>query len=1489
MLCWLVQSSYNDNPDSKSELLMKRLSSHSENVNNKIMQTLYQIEALNALPISPSSDHFSEDSATGEPFAKDVLLQRLDSSFVLLRGPHQLCKVVLPSTLRCHIQSTSQGLIHLSRELMNRFTVEEMNDVNNNRARCRLSATAVSGPVRSIHRILRSCLAPTEMLSFDYHFLNERSRKTQHGLDGEFDALEAAVDSFVGRHSCGQCRSDDALPIRGTVDDDWQQLLFSDLHRNASAFAAFSVCAQEQGKSSYAGKDMSSAVECSWSLHIEHLQRAQDIMLVLHDYFEDCKLDTTRWWLLTRLGKVLMPLAASLGAEEYVEHYLRSGVAIEMSVLAYLPEKVDPQLPEPADIHRALEERLRGLTSKTAAYQENAPPRALSHVDRKCNGSLGRARLLLQAFSELGRPNISVYQRACNVVNALVDHNLELCQLDSIPAGLLAPIRGALSVVAAQPPKDLPDRSYHLMQRWDLMRQSRHIQAPYERPIFECERERSRKERAQSMRRQHKVWRQGNPLATAKGDGMDHMLASVGRLRFQDMRVLEVKRLLSSSQVYTIKPGVSVDGESTDETNIQQQQLYLNALRTTSLPVGRGAFTAFTYRPSLTEPIEVPQLNLHGRVPDQNNANVNLDWQHAGVDSNFSLWPCFHNGVAAGLRIAHVREHLERTSVVFNRPQDPSHLHAGTLLALGLTGNLAALSPPDVYGYLKQEHDATNAALLIGLASTNRATMDQSVSKVCFLHLPAKHPPSYPDLEVPSIVQSAALFAVGLLYQGSAQRLMCEMLLSEVTSRPSTHPADSGSEQEEHTLSAGMALGFVTLGCGRNAAGVEDLGLEETLSQCIHGGKESMITSHRYDFWNSAAHLNDISRQGSGGQNSGLVIESALVNTDVVSPGAIVALGLMFLKTNERGVASRINIPSSHYELAHIRPDFAMLRSLSRGLVMWDSVQASKEWLHSTVPSILRGSLFEGISDEVRFSGADVEAMVQADANITAGSCLCMGLRFAGTANQRAAVTLHEFTEKFLSMKQKGSMYIDRSALESCADTCALALGLVMAGTGDLRALRLLRRMHDRLEQTKSGGPAYGQHLAVGMSIGFLFLGGGAYSFSNDISSIATLLAAIFPKFPTKTGDHKQHLQILRHMYVLAMEYRLLTINDAITGAELPSSVAIEVAPCDANAYEGGTHSLRTPCLLPPKNGIVRLRAEAAVHLPVSLEGSALQEALSAGRILVKRVELPSPRPGMSYLDNSVTSSEHRVTVHRWQGPTFNIDDDDAATMSNLESPLTGSGSLGAGLDELLKLCSHFQHGQWAESVYSALQCCATAGKPELASVHLSLLSAADDAIAVFSSTSPVGKRSCIGSMQSLQIRMVALAKSLGGITELCENALLQPWLVEAQELRLEAHFEESVGAEQLRSFVYASRHNACDNAQRAAAVMNFYMAPPSSTIRSALDDCKICSTRSDDVDDDIRSIARALMLRSGTCSAQKAVAIASALVETHANQSANK
>ena len=62
----------------------------------------------------------------------------------------------------------------------------------------------------------------------------------------------------------------------------------------------------------------------------------------------------------------------------------------------------------------------------------------------------------------------------------------------------------------------------------------------------------------------------------------------------------------------------------------------------------------------------------------------------------------------------------------------------------------------------------------------------------------------------------------------------------------------------------------------------------------------------------------------------------------------------MYLKTNNLSVADRLKVPHTLFLLDYVRPDLLMLRQMCLGLVMWDSVEPTLQWVQQQVPETLR-------------------------------------------------------------------------------------------------------------------------------------------------------------------------------------------------------------------------------------------------------------------------------------------------------------------------------------------------------------------------------------------------------------------------------------------------------------------------------------------------------------------------------------------------------
>jgi anaphase-promoting complex subunit 1 len=751
-------------------------------------------------------------------------------------------------------------------------------------------------------------------------------------------------------------------------------------------------------------------------------------------------------------------------------------------------------------------------------------------------------------------------------------------------------------------------------------------------------------------------------------DGLEHLEDFVGPLRFpRDYRIRELRVLLATASPVPINMD-DTDGDAGDPEQGSQQQskLWLMAARTSAMPIGRGAATLSTLLAKPTEALQVPTLCLAGCLPTQQFAVVNLDLAAPNAPAGFVNWPEFHNGAAAGLALRSDAKSgkLTRAWIVFNRPKVPTFSHAGVLMALGLNGHLSSLTATDLYRYLSQEHEATTVGTLLGVAASKLGTADPATSRMCFLHLPTRHPMSFPEIELPPLVQSSALLAVGLLYQGTAQRLIVETLLSELGKSPE---GDVVSGRECYALSAGIALGLATLGRGHDSTGLSDLHVAERLRHFIAGGVARKIpqpggvpTSMRKSASGAADWYDGVDdmTESSTASVDGYILEGSMINVDLSAPGAMMALGMMYMKSNDETVASYLDIPSTHYALDNARPDYVLLRVVARNVIMWDGIESHAQWIEGLLPPLLRGAMDvkapearEAQDDASWLGEADVEAIAQTYINVIAGGCMSIGLRYAGSGNVEAATTLRQYAFKFLEWKKKAGqgdqVFVSKSALEICIGVVAMSLACIMAGTGDLPTLRLLRHLRSRLDtslSSNSSGLTYGAHMAIGLANGFLFLGGGSQTFSTDNASIAALMITMFPRFPSTTSDNRWHCQAYRHLYVLAARPRLLHTLDATTleAVSTPLEMTCTVKGKDV------TTQLITPCLLPDPSSLVRIRLISPRYWPLMLDfSSKARDSAKKELYALRRVPIQRHTSALSYeVDRTGAKAQLATALH---------------------------------------------------------------------------------------------------------------------------------------------------------------------------------------------------------------------------------------------------
>eukprot|EP00092_Neocalanus_flemingeri_P027542 GFUD01029881.1.p1 GENE.GFUD01029881.1~~GFUD01029881.1.p1 ORF type:complete len:1834 (+),score=561.65 GFUD01029881.1:757-5502(+) len=945
----------------------------------------------------------------------------------------------------------------------------------------------------------------------------------------------------------------------GGCDGDWQQLLGSAHHRevgdNLSRLLGLEHPVPDQN-SSVDGGVVGGEVNSSAPL----FPYIPAILWALHLTYEDCKLDTSFYSHLPHLASLLSKLAADLQLTQYQHHYwqdlpqasLSPSSTRQSQLTQTLLAKLSPaplMTPTPPSIILHLTniccshpvEPYPLLSSVTNSSQtlttcvsllSGSPHHSLDKVLRPLPQP-GRPQTLLPTVPPSSVP-------AHSVAVILSTSGWDKTRLSSLPAAVSVPILSALSNCQVAPPPSWPSATYLLIEREDLAH-SAPRPPPFKTRDVECP------------------------------DGLEGLESEVSRLRWpKDQRLLEARRLLQSSRPVTV--AVLQRPEVSDHDFMEEQEHFLKRLceRTMALPVGRGVAALRTTTALPTETLDIPKLCLTGKAPPR---GAKVELSHIDVSQNMEHWPAFHNGVAAGLRLSTSpdSQDIDSTWICFNKPRSGDNNaqteHAGFLMALGLNGHLAKLGKLESFDYLMKGSEPISIGLLLGMSATRRGSMDVLITKKLATQLEALLPPTATELPLSHNTQVAALMGLGLLYSDTGHRRMVEVCLKEL-GRPPGPELENCVDRESYSLTAGLALGMITMGKGEQlvAGGLADLSLPSVLHNHMAGGPRPAPTSS--------------SRER---PPSYQIKEGDSINIDVTSPGATLALGMMYWRSNNSSIASWMSAPETSFLLEFVRPDFLMLRTVAKGLILWDSIVPSLAWLESHVPpSILPHCLVRPPDDPPPGQEhLDYETINQAYCNIIAGASFVLALKFAGTWNSSCVTVLAQLTTKLIAVSKRSLADLTgKAVIEQALCVLVLSQGLVMAGSGDLSVLRTCRMLRARVHNNTI--VTYGSHMAVHLAMGLLFMGGGKLGLSNSPSSVAALICAFFPKFPTHSSDNRYHLQALRHLYVLAVEPRVLVARCSETGRIVKVALSLQYA--DTPQYRGIQLEMSAPVLLPSLN-----------------------------------------------------------------------------------------------------------------------------------------------------------------------------------------------------------------------------------------------------------------------------------------------------------------
>lgn len=636
-----------------------------------------------------------------------------------------------------------------------------------------------------------------------------------------------------------------------------------------------------------------------------------------------------------------------------------------------------------------------------------------------------------------------------------------------------------------------------------------------------------------------------------------------------DRRLIEAENMLSTRHHRVIQCNAASIWSDSELLEKQKEQVTIVATGTLAIPAGRGLMQFGLRFPLPTEKFDIMGFNLSCLVKPTN-ILVNAD-KSLFVEEKVN-WAFFHQGAAAGLQVSPLAKGIDNNWIIYNKPGgEPSNRHAGFLLALGLNGHLKSMVKWVAFKYLTTKHTMTSIGLLLGLAASFMGTMDNLITRVLTVHVTRLLPPGAAELNLSHLTQTAGLMGIGLVYCQSQHRRMSEIMMSEIEYEQDEDEEDP-LRNEGYRLAAGFALGLINLGKGTDLRGLHDMRLTEKLLTFASTTKKT-----------------------------------ELVNVlDRSAPGAIVAITLMFMKSEDHIVARKVDVPDSVLQFTYVRPDVLLLRTLAKNLIMWSRIEPTVDWIRSSLPLEYRWRHFLQGPKSLRSKD-------MAFYSILAGLLFAQGLRFAGSGNMQVRDLLIKYLDKFKDLvRQTAECYdaqLARKNVQMCQDVIALSAASVMAGTGDLEVLRRLRSLHGRDDAATS----YGSHMAAHIAIGALFLGSGTATFGTSNLAIASLLISFYPLFPSNVQDNRAHLQAFRHFWVFAADPRCLVTKDIATGQPISMPVVIKLKPTLVASSkrtlisksksaklqkrpEPTIFRKHTPCLLPPINEISLVRTDATAQ-----------------------------------------------------------------------------------------------------------------------------------------------------------------------------------------------------------------------------------------------------------------------------------------------------
>ena len=361
------------------------------------------------------------------------------------------------------------------------------------------------------------------------------------------------------------------------------------------------------------------------------------------------------------------------------------------------------------------------------------------------------------------KPDIIASQAYENVIRAMVESDVTEGFLQRLPYGMAFPILEIIRHLRQNPPTvctQWPDSALKMINRDDI-----YLNRPERRKLAPTKDQQYEQILELELHRE--------PNETPNEPVSNYIFET-------DLRYEEIEYMLNPTTTMKMKMQDFILSEELFE-NEKQNLMHKMCVKRASSCVGFGAMTAGTARASTISTSEIPAISYQATLPPNFETKMTLSSEELNnKEKDFTLWPEFHLGVATGLKmLSDNPQHYikNRQWISFHRGEDESNEHAGFILALGLMGQLEALHDLDVYRYLRAEREAVTIAIYLGKSASAIGSMDEKTMRFLRISI-AFLIPQYVDIDTKLTHEAASMVGFGLLYKGSANRQVTEMLLT---------------------------------------------------------------------------------------------------------------------------------------------------------------------------------------------------------------------------------------------------------------------------------------------------------------------------------------------------------------------------------------------------------------------------------------------------------------------------------------------------------------------------------------------------------------------------------------------------------------------------------------------------------------------------------------------------------------------------------------